>query len=121
VHTPDAPQCIDRIIDVFPSHQQEQIRVQLASCLEGIIAQKLLPHRNGKGRVVAVEVLVATSAIRNLIREARTEQIYGMMQTGSAMGMNLMDERLKELYEDDIITYETAISRARDPKSIKED
>jgi twitching motility protein PilT len=121
LHTPDAAQCIDRIIDIFPSHQQEQIRVQLASCLEGIIAQKLLPTRDGKGRVVAVEVLIATSAIRNLIREARTEQIYGMMQTGSNVGMKLMDERLKELYEKDIISYQTAISRARDPKSIKED
>ena len=121
IHTPDAPQCIDRIVDVFPSHQQQQIRVQLASCLEGIIAQKLLPARDGKGRVVAVEVLIATPAIRNLIREARTEQIYGMMQTGSNVGMSLMDEQLKQLYEKDIISYATAVSRARDPKSIKED
>ena len=120
LHTPDAPQCIDRIIDVFPSHQQQQIRMQLASSLEGVIAQKLLPRRDGSGRVVAVEVLVGTPAVRNMIREKKTEQLYGVMQTGSAHGMRLMDGSLKELYEKEVINIDTALSRARDPRLIKD-
>lgn len=120
LHTPDAPQCIDRVVDVFPSHQQQQIRVQLASSLEAVIAQKLLPRMDGKGRVVAVETLIGTSAVKNLIRDRKTEQLYGVMQTSAAYGMILMDDALKYLYEKDVISLETALSKARDPKNIKE-
>lgn len=120
LHTPDAPQCIERIIDVFPSHQQQQIRTQLACSLEGVIAQKLLPRRDGNGRAVACEVLVGTSAVRNMIREKKTEQLYGVMQTGAAYGMTLMDASLKELYEKEIITLDVALSRARDARFIKD-
>ena len=120
LHAPDAAQCIDRIIDVFPSHQQQQIRVQLASCLEGVLSQKLLPRTDGKGRVVAVEVLIGTSAVRNIIRDRKTELLYGVMQTGSAYGMVLMDAALKDLYEKGVISLETALAKARDLKAIKE-
>ncbi len=119
LHTPDAPQCVDRVIDVFPAHQQQQVRFQLASCLEGVIAQKLLPRWQGQGRAVAVETLIGTSAVRNLIRERKTEQLYGVMQTSATHGMVLMDDALKALYEKDIISLEMAISKARDPRNIK--
>jgi twitching motility protein PilT len=119
LHTPDAPQCIDRIVDVFPPHQQQQVRVQLASCLEGVVTQHLLPRMDGKGRVVAVEVLIATPAVRNLIRDRKTEQIYGVMQTGSTLGMIPLDSALKELYSKKVISYEVAAAKARDPNDIK--
>ena len=121
LHAPDAAQCIDRIIDVFPAGQQQQIRIQLASSLEGVLSQKLLPRKNGNGRVVAVEVLIGTSAVKNIIRDRKTELLYGVMQTGSAYGMVLMDAVLKDLYEKDVISLDTALSKARDPKAIKEE
>ena len=96
LHTQDAPQSIDRIIDVFPAHQQQQVRVQLAS-LQGICTQQLLPTPDGRGRVAACEVLVATPAIRNLIREAKTHQIYSMLQAGGKFGMVTMDMSLAKL------------------------
>jgi twitching motility protein PilT len=119
LHTQDAPQTIDRIIDVFPPHQQEQIRVQLAGTLQGIISQQLLPHRDGKGRVPAVEVLICNSAVRNLIREGKPHQIYTIMQTSSNVGMQTMDQSLAELYKKGKITRETALSRAVDPENLK--
>src|SRR5205823_6368071 len=82
LHTQDAPQSIDRVIDVFPAHQQQQIRVQLAAALQGVVTQQLVPRAGGKGRAVASEVLVATPAVRNLIREGKTHQIYSSMQDG---------------------------------------
>ena len=91
LHTQDAPQTIDRIIDVFPPHQQEQIRVQLSTTLMGVCTQQLLPTRDGRGRVVACEILIPTPAVRNLIREGKTHQIYSAMQTGSSFGMQTMD------------------------------
>jgi len=120
LHTPDAPQCIDRIVDVFPSHQQQQIRFQLAASLQGILSQKLLPRKGGQGSVVAVEALTATPAVRNLIRDNKTEQLYGVMQTSGSHGMILMDDSLKVLYEKGIIDVEVALSRARDPRNIQE-
>jgi twitching motility protein PilT len=120
LHTPDAPQCVDRVVDVFPSHQQQQIRYQLASCLEGVIAQKLLPRKDGKGVAVVVEALIGTSAVRNLIRENKIEQLYGVMQTGSAHGMIFMDDALKALLDRELITHELAIARARDPRNLSE-
>ncbi len=119
LHTLDAPQTIDRIIDVFPPHQQQQIKIQLAGCLQGIISQQLLPRADGQGRIVAVEILVATPGVRNLIREHKTEQLPTMIQTGAMRGMQTMDSSLKELYLSGAITYETAISKTKDPEKFK--
>ena len=114
LHAPDAASCVDRIIDVFPSHQQHQIRIQLAACLEGVIAQKLLPRKDGKGLVVAVEVLIGNAAVRNIIRENKVEQLNGVMQTGGAYGMILMDNMLKLMYEKGEVDLAVAKSKARD-------
>ena len=111
LHTQDAPQSVDRMIDVFPPHQQEQIRVQLAGTLAGIVSQQLLPTADGKGRVVAVEVLLATPAVRNLIREGKTHQIYTSMQSGGKHGMQVMDQHLAELVKKGTVTYEMALER----------
>jgi twitching motility protein PilT len=119
LHTPDASQTIDRVIDVFPPHQQQQIKVQLSGCLQAIIAQLLLPRADQEGRILATEVLVATPAIRSLIREHRTEQIPSLIQTGAQYGMHSMDKSLKELYQQGLITYETAISKAKSPEDFK--
>lgn len=119
LHTPDAPQTIDRIIDVFPPYQQKQIMVQLSNSLQGVVAQRLLPRIDKIGRVVAAEVMVATSAVRNLIREHETEQLLTLIQTGSQYGMGTMDKSLKELYNRDIISYDTAVSFAKDPAELK--
>lgn len=112
LHTVDAPQTIDRIIDVFPPHQQTQIKVQLANTLIGVIAQKLLPHKNGKEFVLATEVLKTNMAVRNLIREGKVHQIYSVIQTSSKEGMYLMDASLRRLYRDNLIDYQTAIDNA---------
>lgn len=112
LHTCDAAQTIDRIIDVFPPHQQQQIRIQLSLTLQGIISQQLLPRRDGSGRVAALEVLIATPAIRNLIREGKTHQIASVIQTGARFGMQSMDISLKELYQRGIVTYDEALSWA---------
>jgi twitching motility protein PilT len=114
LHTQDAVQTIDRIIDVFPSHQQQQVRVQLAGTLQGIISQQLLPTIDSRSRVVATEVLVPTPAIRNLIREGKTHQLPTAMQTGHQYGMCTMDESLADLYRRQLISLDTALSRAVD-------
>ncbi len=114
LHTPDAPQTIDRIIDVFPSHQQAQIRMQLSTIIQGVISQQLLPKKGG-GRVVAVEVMIATPAIRNLIREGKTAQIYSVIQTGARLGMQTMDQALAKLYKQGLIDREVALEYAHDP------
>jgi twitching motility protein PilT len=108
LHTQDAPQSIDRIIDVFPAHQQQQVRVQLAASLQGICTQQLLPTLDGRGRVAACEVLVATPAIRNLIREAKTHQIYSMLQAGGKLGMVTMDMSLSKLVRNRQISLDVA-------------
>ena len=120
LHTVDAPQTIDRIIDVFPPHQQQQVRIQLAGCLQGIIAQQLLPTVDGNGRVVAVEILVATPGIKNLIREGKTHQIYTAIQTGQKYGMQTLDMALADLVKRGWISYETAYEKAQDPASLKQ-
>jgi twitching motility protein PilT len=110
LHTPDAPQTIDRIIDVFPPHQQGQVRVQLSTTLQAVISQQLLPRKDKPGRILATEVMVATSGIRNLIREHETEQLLTQIQTGAKHGMYTMDRSLRTLYEKGIIsevTYKT--------------
>lgn len=120
LHTVDAPQTIDRIIDVFPPHQQQQVRVQLAGCLQGIISQQLLPTADGKGRVVACEILVATAGIRNLIREGKTHQIYTAIQTGQKYGMQTLDMALADLVKRGWITYDTALEKCQDPATLKQ-
>lgn len=116
LHTSDAMQTIDRILDVFPPGRQEEIKTQLANCLQGIICQQLLLKSDKKGRVVAVEVLVATPAVRYLIKHHHTEQLATLIQTGAEHGMKPMDKSLKELLDSKKITYETAVSRLRNIK-----
>ena len=113
LHTNSTVQTINRIIDVFPAGQQEQIRVQLSFVLEGIVAQQLIPKKSGKGRALAVEVFVPTPAIRNLIREDKVHQIYSMMQAGQAkFGMQTMNQSLHELYKKGDLSYEDALSKS---------
>jgi twitching motility protein PilT len=114
LHTQDAPQTIDRVIDVFPPHQQGQVRAQLAATLQGVICQSLVKRADGKGRAVATEVLVTTSAISNLIREGKTYQIISMMQAGRAQGMHTMDQHLADLVKAGTVTYEAAVEKAHD-------
>src|SRR3712207_162548 len=106
LHTQDTAQTVDRIVDVFPPDQQQQVRVQLSVSLQGIVTQQLLPHASGEGRVVATEVLVPTPAVRNLIREGKTHQIYSALQTGGQFGMQTMDASLAALVRDQKITRE---------------
>jgi twitching motility protein PilT len=120
LHTQDVAQTIDRIIDVFPPHQQEQVRVQLAGTLQGILTQQLLPTRDGNSRVPAVEVLFATPAIRNLIREAKTHQIYSSLQSGGKFGMQTMDQALADLYKRGKITYDMAVEHCHDVEGLKQ-
>ncbi|MBI5196414.1 MAG: type IV pilus twitching motility protein PilT [Nitrospirae bacterium] len=118
LHTNSAVQTINRIIDVFPPHQQEQVRVQLSFVLEAIISQQLLPKKAG-GRVLAVEVMIPNPAIRNLIREDKIHQIYAMMQTGQTkFGMQTMNQSLFELYNSGIITYDDALSKSPVPDEL---
>lgn len=117
LHTSDAAQTVDRIIDVFPPHQQQQIRTQLSLTLQGIVAQQLLPRADGRGRVAAMEILIATPAIRNLIREGKSHQILSAIQTGAKAGMQAMDMALRELSRKGIVSYEEALSRASDPET----
>jgi twitching motility protein PilT len=111
LHTQDAAQTIDRVIDVFPPHQQQQIRVQLAGALQGIVCQTLAKTADGRGRAAATEVLVATPAVRNLIREGKTHQIYSSLQAGSKFGMHTMDQHLSEMVKSGRITYEVGLEK----------
>ncbi|MDQ1487332.1 MAG: twitching motility protein PilT, partial [Actinomycetota bacterium] len=111
LHTQDAAQTIDRVIDVFPPHQQQQVRVQLAGSLQGVVSQTLCKTADGRGRVVATEVLVATPAIRNLIREGKTHQIYSALQAGARHGMHTMDQHLAELVKAGRISMDTALEK----------
>ncbi len=119
LHTQDAPQTIDRIIDVFPSAQQGQIRAQLSVALQGIMTQTLLPTADGRGRCVAAEILVPTPAVRNLIREAKSHQIYSVLQTGGQYGMQTMDASLAGLVRAGRITPHLAESHAHAPDELR--
>ncbi len=118
LHTQDAPQTIDRIIDVFPPHQQQQVRVQLSTTLQGVVTQQLLQTYDGKGRVCAAEVLIATPAVRNLIREGKVHQIYSAMQAGGRYGMRTMDQALATLVGAGKISFELAMQRCHDPNEL---
>lgn len=118
LHTSGAAQTIDRIIDVFPPHQQQQVRIQMAMAVQGIISQQLLPIIDGPGREVAVELMLGTPAIRNLIREGKTHQINSLIQTGGQQGMITMDSSLRSLYIKGKISYETALEHAVDKDNL---
>ncbi len=119
LHTSDAAQSINRIIDVFPPHQQEQIRVQLSFVLQGVFAQQLLTAASGTGRVLACEIMLATSAVKNLIREQKIEQIATVIQTGGKFGMVTMNQSLVDLYKKQKISYQEAVARSTDADDLK--
>ncbi len=120
LHTADAPQTIDRIVDVFPADQQPQITTQLASALEGIVCQRLIPRADGQGRVLATEILKPGHGIRNCIREQKLEQIVGLMEIGQREGNRTIDDSIAQLLHAGIITREEAIFNGRERKSFQE-
>jgi len=121
LHTNSAPQTINRIIDVFPEHQQPQVRAQLSFVLEGILCQSLLPRASGKGRVLACEVLIPNPAVRNLIREDKVHQIYSVMQTGQLKyGMQTFNQSLATLYQRRLITLQVAMSYSSNPEELQD-
>lgn len=117
VHTPDVIQTVDRIIDVFPAHQQNQVRLQFANSVEAIISQQLIPVPGGRGRVVATEILVSTPAVRQILRQAKAEQLVTILQTSQDQGMITMDKSLKLLYQRGLISYDDAMAKARYPEA----
>jgi twitching motility protein PilT len=118
LHTQTAPSTIDRIIDVFPAAQQDQVRMQLANSLQGIVTQTLLPTTDGTGRVAALEILLLDDAIRNLIRQGKIEQVYSYMQTGTRRGMQTMEQSLTELVQKNVITVTEAVNRSSRPEAL---
>ncbi len=119
LHTSDCVQTINRVIDVFPAHQQQQIRTQLSFVLLGVLSQQLIPKTTGNGRILATEVLVVTPAVRSLIRESKAHQIYSVMQTSQKEGMKTMNQSLYELYQRKSISYEDMFDRTTDPDDLK--
>ncbi len=119
LHTNSAAESVDRIIDVFPADEQEQIRVQLSNNLVAVMSQQLLPRAGQPGRVAAIEVMVANSAIRNLIRENKAHQMTSMIQTGASDGMQTMDQALRDLVQQSLVTYEVAMQRAQNPQELE--
>jgi len=119
LHTQSASQTMDRIIDVFPGHQQNQVRMQLANSLQGVVCQKLLPRVAGDGRILAFEIMIATPAVRHLIREGKMEQIHNVLVTGKEQGMIPMDHCIRLQYERGLISYDTAVSNSLDPESFR--
>ncbi len=119
LHTQSAPSTIDRIIDVFPAEQQDQVRVQLASTLQGVVTQNLVPTADGLGRTAALEILIPDDAVRNLIRQAKIEQIYSVMQTSTSRGMQTMEQSLADLVLRRVITPEVAFTRSSRPDQLR--
>ncbi|MHC4133688.1 MAG: type IV pilus twitching motility protein PilT [Planctomycetota bacterium] len=119
LHTSDTVQTINRIVDVFPSHQQQQVRTQLSFVLQGVLCQSLLPRANGRGRALVCEVMVANQAIRSCMRENKAHQIYSLIQTGGKYGMRTMNQALFEVYSQNAITYDEAMARTTDPEDLK--
>jgi twitching motility protein PilT len=120
LHTRGAAEAIDRFIDVFPPHQQQQVRVQLSIVLEGVIYQLLLPRADNSGRVPAVEVMLSLPAIKNLIREDKTYQMMNIMHTGTQYGMQTLNQSLADLYKKGLISYENAMARSTDTEELSE-
>jgi twitching motility protein PilT len=119
LHTTDAAQTVDRIIDVFPSHQQQQVRIQLSSVLKAVVCQALLPRLNAKGRIAAREVLIVTPAVSNLIREGKSHQIYGAIDTGVRVGMISLDRAMADLVKRGLISTEEALAKANRPELLR--
>ncbi len=119
LHTPSAPEAVDRIVDVFPSYQQAQVRTQLAMVLAGVIAQRLVLRAIGTGRVAACEIMTGTPAVRNLIREAKTPQMVSVIQAGREHGMQTLEQSLCDLYRNQQITLEEALAHTSDPESLR--
>lgn len=119
LHTPDAVQAINRMIDVFPAHQQSQVRAQISFVLQAVVCQQLLPKSYSSGRALCAEILITNAAIRNLIREEKIHQIYSIMQTGSEYGMRTMNQSLAELYSKQLVTYNEIFARTTDPKDLQ--
>jgi len=118
LHTQSAPSTIDRIIDVFPPEQQEQVRIMIAMSLQGVVTQALLPTADGAGRVPALEILLPDDAVRNLIRQGKVEQIYSVMQTNTAKGMQTMEQSLADLIQRRVVTVEDGLSRSSRPQQL---
>lgn len=119
LHTNDATQSVDRMIDVFPPHQQQQIRVQLAAVLQGIMSQQLFPRADHLGRVAAIEVMLATPAVRSLIREGKTHQLPTVIQTNAKLGMQTMDKAIMDLVQKGLVSYEVAREKLQSPDSLR--
>jgi twitching motility protein PilT len=118
LHTQSAPSTIDRIIDVFPAEQQEQVRIQIANSLQGVVTQALLPTADGMGRVPALEILLPDDAVRNLIRQGKVEQIYSVMQTNTSRGMQTMEQSLGDLIQRRVVDLELGLSRSSRPSQL---
>ncbi|MCW2538677.1 MAG: pilT [Frankiales bacterium] len=119
LHTQSAAQTVDRLIDIYPPHQQTQIRAQLANCLQGVVTQALVPRREGGGRALVCEIMTATSAIRNLIREGKSHQIPSFLQSSAEAGMISFDQHLAERYRQQVISYSTGLELCHDPNEFK--
>jgi twitching motility protein PilT len=119
LHTSDCVQTVNRIIDVFPAYQQAQIRTQLSFTIQAVFCQQLLAHANGKGRALACEIMIATPAIRALVRDDKGHQIYSCIQTGGKEGMRTMNASLYQLYRSGLISYEEALSHTTDVEDLK--
>ncbi len=119
LHTNDATQTVERIIDVFPPHQQQQIRVQLAAVLQGIMSQQLFPRADRQGRVAAIEVMLATPAVRSLIREGKTHQLQTVIQTNAKLGMQAMDKAILDLVQKGLISFVVAQEKLQSPDSLR--
>ncbi len=120
-HAPSAAQTIERLIDMFPPHHQGQVRAQIASVLEAVLYQRLLPTADGAGRVPALEVMLGTTAIRTLIRDGKFQQLYGTIQLATSQGMRTLDQTLIALYKDKKIGMEMAIEQAAHPEQLAQD
>ncbi len=119
LHTNDAIQTINRVIDVFPEHKQQQIRTQLSFTLQAVLCQQLLPRAHGRGRALACEILVANSAVRSLIRDGKTHQIYSIIQTGKKFGMQTMNQSIADLYREGHVSYEDALTHSLDAEDLR--
>jgi len=119
LHTSNASRTLDRLLDVFPSDQQEQIRVMVSESLRGVISHQLIPKKDGTGRVLALEILTNTPAVANVIREAKTYMLPGIIQTGKKQGMRLMDDTLTDLYDRGLISAEEAYARADQKQAMR--
>ena len=118
LHTSDAVQTVNRIVDVFPAHQQNQVRVQLSLELLGVVSQQLIPKASGRGRVLASEVMIVNHAVRSLVREQKIHQLYSVIQTGQKEGMRTMNQTLYELYVNRVISLDDALARSSDPEDL---